>query len=81
MFAAQMGILEVGLKGRKKVVSIADQQSIAQMKELIAAQNRKRKLVLHLLLFFQILCFLCCIGSFRPILSLTLSHFFLRSGN
>lgn len=40
-----MGILEVGLKGRKKAVSKVDQQSIAQMKEIIAAQNKKRTLV------------------------------------
>ena len=37
-----MGILEVGLSGRKKAVSKLDRQSIAQMKKIIAAQNRKR---------------------------------------
>ncbi len=40
-----MGILEVGLKGRKRTVSRIDQQSIAQMKEIIAAQNKKRTYV------------------------------------
>jgi hypothetical protein len=42
VFAAQMGILEVGLKGKKRAVSKIDQQSIDQMKEIIAAQNKKR---------------------------------------
>lgn len=45
VFAAQMGILEVGLKSRKRTVSKVDQQSIAQMKEIIAAQNKKRTLL------------------------------------
>ena len=40
-----MGILEVGLRGRKRAVSKIDQQSIDQMKEIIAAQNKKRTLV------------------------------------
>ena len=52
-----MGILEVGLKGRKRAVSKIDQQSIAQMKEIIAAQNKKRTWVssVHgfILLFFS----------------------------
>ena len=37
-----MGILDVGLKSRKKAISKVDQKSISQMKENIAlTQNKK----------------------------------------
>lgn len=52
-----MGIFEVGFKGRKRAVSKIDQQSIAQMKEIIAAQNKKRTLVVTVRRQCPLYCF------------------------
>lgn len=45
VFAAQMGIMGFGFKSQDKMLSKIDQQSIARMKEIIAAQNTKRTYV------------------------------------
>ena len=81
VFAAQMGILEVGLKKRKRAVSTVDKQSIDQMKEIIAAQNKKKTLVYFCWFSHSISHFVLFVGYFRYILSSIGQLCSLKSGS